>query len=126
MVGGADRARRRRNGGEAGDVRGARTARAAPAGGEVPWTRIPADHLRPRVHATGEPRAAAVAGVAGEAVARAAGVRARYRGARAVRSGRATPARARVRVWGAGAGERAGGSKVVGGGGAELATRQML
>ena len=93
LVGGADRTRAARawwssrstssHAGRRGLVQPAR---------QVPRPRVPAHHLRARVHRAREPRAAARARPRAQALARAARVRARHRGARALRPQRAAAA----------------------------------
>ena len=79
------------------------------AGGEVPRPRVPADHLRPGVRrCPSNLERLRARGLSAQAVAGAARVRARRRGAGALRPRRAAAPRARVRLRRAGAGERAG------------------
>src|SRR5688572_3442248 len=74
----------------------------------MPRPGVPADHLRAGVHRPAEPGAVALPRPGRQAIARAAGVRFRPRGAGSFRPPRAPSPGARVRVRRAGAGKRAG------------------
>ena len=108
LVGGDDGRGRGGDGGQADVVRGPRAQGNRPAGSEVPRARVPADHLRPGVRRPVAARAPARTGSGPQALAGRPRVRARSRGPRALRPGRAAAPRPRVRVRRARPGERAG------------------
>ena len=106
----ADRRRRRGHGGQAGRQPDQGRQGPRPAGPEGPRPRVPAHHLRPRLHRAGQPRAAAAARARPQALDGPARVRARARGTGPGRPGRAALAGARVRLRRTGTGIRTGGS----------------
>ncbi|CAM5700069.1 Bis(5'-nucleosyl)-tetraphosphatase, symmetrical [Streptomyces afghaniensis] len=114
LVAGDDRPRRRGHGRQAG--RRTRPRQSGPPGAarhQVPRPRVPADHLRPRVHAPGEPGPPALAVPQPQAVPGDPRVRARSGGPGPAGRGRAAVAGARGGVRGAGSGVGAGGSASV-------------
>src|SRR5262249_43255409 len=107
VVAGPDGSRRRRDGGQAATRALPRAAVLRPAGAEGPRPGGPADHLRAGLPGGGEPHPAEAAGGRGEASPGGPRVRSGPGRAGAVRQGRAAAAGPRVRLRGAGAGERA-------------------
>ena len=85
LVGGAHRQRWRGDGREADELHRARAQGSRSAGHQVPRPRVPAHHLRPRVHGSEPDRAPAHTRPRPQALACRPRVRARHRGARAVR-----------------------------------------
>ena len=107
VVGAPDRRRGRRHGRQTRRVRRPRPPRAGSARYQVPWPRVPAHHLRPRVHRPRPNRPTARAQSRTQTIPRHPRVRAWRRGARALRRRRAPLPRSRMRIRGARDGERA-------------------
>ena len=76
--------------------------------GEMPWPRVPADHLRPGVHVPGESFTTAAARSGSQTVPGSSGVRPWRRGPRTLRAAGAVASSPRMRFRRAGLGERAG------------------